>query len=357
MSLSWLLMAAHVPADGRGGGMVRYVVEIARALVARPDVDLHVVADRGAAALWEGILGSPSKVHPMVSVPTAAQGFLERRAMGSVGLRQRFDVVHGAKHILPRRARGATLLTVHDFLPLDRPSDFGVLKRTLLPGPYLSSIQEADALICVSEATQDRLASYVPLALDRSQVVPLAGNAMAGIEPRAVPELVDQDFALVVGDSSARKNLTMLLKLWPEVVAQVPYARLAVVGPPSWKNRDGVSGSQGVQHLGYLPESALAWCYRNARVVLCPSLLEGFGLPAREALELGAQVITSEDPALCEVGASAQHLYGASPSSWVEPIVGALRHTGVSRPGAPQVRTWADVAADTEEVMLRVLDP
>ena len=354
MSMSWLLMAAHVPPHGQRGGMVRYVVEIAKGLMAQPDLELHVVSDPAAAAFWEELLGDPARIHTMVAAPSAAQAFLERRALGCSAFRRRFDVVHGAKHILPRHARGSALLTVHDFLPLDRPGDFGRLKRRLLPAPYLASIDVADALVCVSEATRDRLTCYAPHARERAHVIPLAGSSLIGSQPKPVADLVGADFALVVGDASARKNLSMLIDLWPQVVRQVPSARLAIVGPPGWKDPVRPSARAGVQHLGFLSDGHLTWSYANARVVLCPSVLEGFGLPAREALDLGASVITSEDPALCEAGPM-PHVYASDPAAWVRSITRAFERGPGHVARTPAMRTWSDVAVETAEVMRSVL--
>ncbi len=294
----------------------------------------------------------------MCAAPTAAQAWLERRGVGSAAFKREFDVVHGAKHILPAHPRGAGVLTVHDFLPLDRPGDFGRAKRALLPGPYLASIAEATALICVSAATRDRLASYVPAALERAHVVPLAGSALSAVTPEPVPRLVDRRFALVVGDDSARKNLRFLTRLWPDVAAEHDDAMLAIVGPPAWK----AGGSEepdhrGVQRLGFLSDAQLAWAYRNATVVLCPSVLEGFGLPAREALDLGARLITSDDPALCEVsGTAAEHIRAAAPGPWVDAIGAAFAGPAAVGTAIPSPRTWADVAAQTVEVVAHALD-
>jgi hypothetical protein len=45
----WLMMATHVPPNGRGGGIVRYTMELAQALGRRDDVDLHLLTSPQAA--------------------------------------------------------------------------------------------------------------------------------------------------------------------------------------------------------------------------------------------------------------------------------------------------------------------
>ena len=132
--LRWLLMASHVPPGGALGGMVRYTVELARALVARPDVELSVLCAAEAVDYWAAEVGDVRRAYPLARVPVPAQGWLERQGRGSEAFRQNFDVIQGTKHLLPRRTTATTVLTVHDLLPLDRPGDFGRLKRALLPG-------------------------------------------------------------------------------------------------------------------------------------------------------------------------------------------------------------------------------
>jgi glycosyltransferase involved in cell wall biosynthesis len=355
MTIKWLLMASHVPAGGGLGGMVRYTVEVARGLAAHPDIQLSVLADPSAATFWADIV-SRDRVHSLPNVPTPIQSALERQGRGSRAFNEPFDVIHGTKHILPKHHRArTTALTVHDFLPLDRPGDFGVLKRALLPGPYLASASEADALVCVSAATKDRLLSYQPAVADRAHVVPLAnesaGLADANSEP--VAELIGQDFALVVGDPSPRKNLEFLVDLWNEVTSQHGSAKLVSVGPPAWQGGEGLANEPehpGIVQLGRINDDALRWCYENARVVLCPSLLEGFGLPSVEGLRFGTPVITSADPAMCEATkADATHISTLDRQRWVAAIVAAFRSP--TRVPEPSVRTWQEVANETVEAV------
>lgn len=351
---TWLMFATHVPPDGAGGGMARYVVELARALAGRPDVDLSVLAAAGTRDFFVDLLGDARKVAVAPALPTAARSLLEREGLGLPVLRQRFDVVHGTKHLLPRHGGGRQLLTVHDMLALDMPHDFNRLKRILLQRPYLASVRQADALLCVSGATRERLCAHVPEARDRARVVPLATSSkLLTVEPRPVPSLTGREFALVVGDSSPRKNLELVVDVWPEVVAQRP-AVLAVVGPPSWGptslgQQHGRLVEQGhLDALGYVDDATLRWCYENATVVLCPSRAEGFGLPAVEALAFDAPLITSDDPALCEVsGDAALHVPATDRDAWTRAVVAAFAtgRTGGGRAGPP--RSWSDVADET----------
>ena len=355
--LRYLLVATHVPAGGSGGGMVRYVMELARGLAARDDVELHALAGAGAEAAFDGI-AEPDRVHtlpgrgPLVSA-------VERLAGARVG--GRMDVVHGTKHLLPRGVPGVGVLTVHDMLALDRPYDFGLAKRLLVRGPYLASLRAADALVCVSAATRDRVTSYLPSVAARTSVVHHPdGSSLTSVDAEPVPDLAGRPFALVVGDPSPRKNVGLVVDAWAQVRAEVPDAVLVVVGPDSWGPTDrgqafaALAAEGAVAPMGHVSDARLRWLYEHARVVLCPSLAEGFGLPAAEALTFGAPLLTSEDPALAEASpVGAERLPGRRPEVWARAIVA---HLGRPRPASTvraARRGWDDVVEETLEAVRR----
>lgn len=353
------MIATHVPAGGRGGGgMVRYAVELAAALHRRPDVDLSVVAAADARAFFVDLLGDPARVITLPALPTAARSVLERltrrcEAAGPV------DVLQGTKQLLPRRSSALRLLTVHDMMLFERPRDFGPLKRTTLRQPYRASIRDADVIACVSEATRQALRRWVPGYPARDGVVPLAlSSSLRAAAAEPVASLHGRRFALMVGDASPRKNLSLVVGAWDEVVRAVPGAVLAIAGPPGWNTNEYGADFERLRqqchivHLGHVSDGQLRWCYENARVTLCPSLLEGFGLPAVEALAFDSPLITSLDPALCEVtGDRATHLPAtdavAHRGAWTGAVARAMTGERRAVPSGYVPRSWDDVAGDT----------
>jgi len=163
----------------------------------------------------------------------------------------------------------------------------------------------------------------------------------------------------VVGDSSSRKNLRTVIAAWCKIHEQLPEVALAIAGPPNWGATDvGEAYEQlvtagAVVPLGHVADAELRWAYEYADVVLCPSLAEGFGLPAAEALDFGAPVIVSDDAALQEVaaGRALAVLPPLAVDRWVASTVaafGAVRR--VQRPHTSwtwNARTWNDVAEDS----------
>lgn len=354
--LRWLVLATAVPAGGSLGGVVRYTTELISALGRRDDVEVHALVTKPAAAIMAELTGDARRVHTLpVQLPGSLSAAVERvyRPSGRAG----FDVVHGVKHVVPRSSRALRVLTVHDMLLLDRAQDFPGLKQRLLPGPYLRSLADSDLPVCVSAATRERLRAYLPAAADRAAVVPLApAEVLCKVQAESVPVLAGKRFALVVGDASPRKNVATLISAWRQVREVLPDAVLAIAGPPDWSGspvdaeRSQLLGFGAVQSLGHVSDAQLRWCYEHARVVLCPSLAEGFGLPVAEALSLKAQVIISTDRALQEAaaGSALAIIDPSNVSDWASAIVAALSNDDVRHAtAAGLLRSWDDVAAET----------
>lgn len=374
-SLQWLILASHVDEAGAGGGIVRYTTELIRNLDALPGIDVHVACTKQGAAFFGNMGIEKDRIHVLPTAHTLALSVIERYGVHPV-FRRRWDVVHGVKHLVPKHVRATIrVLTVHDTILLDRPQDYGWAKRILLQRRYLASIADAERLICISQATADRLRERVPESAEKSAVVRLVGaGTLDHIPPEPLEALLGKRFALVVGEASPRKNLRFVATIWPEVRARVPDAILAVVGPTGWGSVSGteelgrlVSAGLAVE-LGHVSNAELRWAYENASMTLSPSLLEGFGLPVAEARRAGSPVISSSDPAQIEAAATVDGYLGAGsfvhipvsdPAAWTNAIVDLF--TPPIRHGSSQTvaddsptrnetqfeRTWATVAQET----------
>jgi glycosyltransferase involved in cell wall biosynthesis len=99
-----------------------------------------------------------------------------------------------------------------------------------------------------------------------------------------------------------RKNLTRLVRAFFALIEDQrwPDLLLVLVGPTGWK-AEGLFASLAersrerhrVVLTGFVPDEDLSALYSGAQVVVFPSLYEGFGLPALEAMQCGVPVITS----------------------------------------------------------------
>ncbi len=140
----------------------------------------------------------------------------------------------------------------------------------------------------------------------------LAQSAGAAVRPRYGAR-ADDDLLVTLGGMNAHKNILGLLKAMPEIIARRPGVRLAIVGDTSgkgfWDNVPELMAfvgahpplSEHVRFTGYLADAEVAELLNGADALVFPSLWEGFGLPAVEAMQCGAPVLASRRGSLPEV--------------------------------------------------------
>lgn len=187
--------------------------------------------------------------------------------------------------------------------------------------------QQAGAIGCVSALWCRHFEQTLRVRVERLY----NGVDLARFTPLG-PRLAGGPFVLALGGVEARKNTPRLLEAFALAGERDPAwraeMRLVVAGGASlldhtrarrdWHERLAALGlAEGddapVQRLGPLPHDAVPMLMRSARVVAMPSLVEGFGLVALEALACGTPVLVSQRPPFTE------HLAGCAQVAWCDP--------------------------------------
>lgn len=225
---------------------------------------------------------------------------------------------------LVRWARGELgmcfAILVHDIIPLRRPEwcHHGVT-RTFRQW-YASVLPLCDIIFSNSRATADDLERYaaeagVPL---RSRVHPVPIGAGFGdarkdtgsVDNGKLPE--PGSYALFVSTIEARKNHTLLFRVWRRMVEEMPPDKvptLVFAGRVGWlvadlmQQLENASWLNGKIRLVQDPTDAeLRALYDGCLFTLFPSLYEGWGLPVTESLAFGKPCIASNRTSLPEAG-------------------------------------------------------
>jgi glycosyltransferase involved in cell wall biosynthesis len=151
-----------------------------------------------------------------------------------------------------------------------------------------------------------------------------------------------------VGLLEPRKDVPSLVAAFGRVSPSRPDLRLVVAGGDGWGAtavREAVAASgvaSRVLRTGYVDDAAVPALLRNAEVVVYPSLEEGFGLPALEALACGAALVTTYGSAVEEVVDDAAVLV---PPGDVDALAAAIEWLLVDRAARDALRRGAPARA------------
>jgi glycosyltransferase involved in cell wall biosynthesis len=245
-------------------------------------------------------------------------------------------------------------------------------------------MRSAAAVICDSYATRDDLLRYRLIAAENIVVIPIGVDrgfnceedpeADSGASVLLGPKGLGPEI-LHVGSTIKRKRIDTLLEVFGRIRNHSTEARLIRVGgafTPEQENLvDRLSLRRSIVTLPFISKRILAAVYRRADLLLMPSASEGFGLPVVEAMACGTPVVSSDIPALREVGGDASAYCGVSEvNEWVATAIDTLqqeqlhpdeqarrRAQGVSQASR---YSWAENARQVSKVytaLARAIDP
>lgn len=229
------------------------------------------------------------------------------------------DIMHWTYPVPVRMAGSRNIYTLHDLVPLKLPHttrDDKTYYRKLLT----TILDTADHVATVSEASRDDIIAMLGADPRRvtntyqSSPLPDAITTSSEAEDHAMIDSVfglrPRDFFLFFGAADPKKNLGRIVDAYLASQTDRP---LVVISSRDWGMAEAIGGlgeggtvygrkpDQRIIQLGYLPRDLLFRLIRSARAVLFPSLYEGFGLPALEAIQLGTPVIGSNTSSVPEV--------------------------------------------------------
>ncbi|WP_353827031.1 glycosyltransferase family 4 protein [Agromyces sp. SYSU T0242] len=261
---------------------------------------------------------------PLGRIARASTG--QRRAIGRA-LYAGDAVVHRMALELPP-APGRDVITVHDVVAWRFPDESAPVPAAI------DEARSAAAVICVSEFSAREAVEL--LGIREPHVVHNGVDARffdaapldaASLRAHGLPHR----YVLHAGGATRRKNLEALAEAWPVVRRQRPGLELVLAGPTHPRRTALFEGMPGTRMVGRLPDEVMPGLVAGAELVVVPSLYEGFGLPALEAMAANVPVVAAATSSLPEVVGDAGIL--------VEPTAagiaaGILDATGSSRPDA-----------------------
>jgi len=228
--------------------------------------------------------------------------------------RMNFDVWHSPMTVIPRHiGKIATVATVHDIAFLLYPEIQPPRYRGYWTRRIATACHRANRIIAVSESTRRDLLERFEVDPAKVRVVHEAADPFLSqevseeeLEETRKRFSLPERFLLFVGTLEPRKNLAFLLEVYEEAQRRkVEIPPLVVVGGKGWLQKEVEQRLSNlgdrVRRVGYLDRKDLRAFYGLSDLTLVPSLYEGFGLQALEAMAAGCVVVASDSSSLPEV--------------------------------------------------------
>ena len=235
------------------------------------------------------------------------------------------DLFHATRPA-PIEVRGAAnIYTLHDIVPLRLP-DTTADDKVYYARMIRELVRSADHILTVSEFSRQDIIAFTgmdPSRITNTYQAVAFPDHMVARPPDVVADalarrhgLAYKDYYLFVGAIEPKKNVGRLVDAYAAADVSRP---LVVAGGLGWMYEGDLERINSerflsyklegqtmtpvrrVRRLSYLPLQDVVDLIRGARALLYPSIYEGFGLPAAEAMLLGTPVMTSNVSSLPEI--------------------------------------------------------
>jgi glycosyltransferase involved in cell wall biosynthesis len=286
---------------------------------------------------------------------TVSEQFVMPRLLEAAKL----DLVHIPYHNPPMFYSGRMIVTIHDLTILH----FNTGRATTLPLPLYQlkrmgywmelavGLEKAERVVAVSEATKREVMDHFRVSPEKISVTyEGVDSTLSRIQDQA-SRIIQDPYILYVGNAYPHKNLETLLTAWNTMKT-----KLVLVGNDDffYQRLRKTTHLDSVVFFGPANDGELANLYQNAKAFISPSLMEGFGLPALEALSFGCPVVASDISVFHEIlGEYATYVDPHDPKSMVHALTHIKKPDRVALQKFLASYSWSRMAKETLELYER----
>lgn len=229
------------------------------------------------------------------------------------------DLVHFCMPQQPLLYTGPAITTVHDLnlLRITTNDDMGpaelAVKKQIFRGLLYMVARRAKHIITPTQYTKQDLLKFSGIKPAKVTVT-LEGGLEITTKPTPIKKYQGVKFIMCVGRAEPYKNNRGLIKAHQMLLKKHPDLRLVIVGKIDTLRQSDIkwvkqNGYKNVDFTGFVSDQQAAWLYGNCQAYVFASYMEGFGLPALEAMTYGAPVVSSNATCLPEVCGPAAHYF------------------------------------------------
>jgi glycosyltransferase involved in cell wall biosynthesis len=272
------------------GGIARYARHLTAALKERGDLDIVEIGGgrrekRNTLRRRLVTIGVDFLWHPAI-------GGMRAAAVGA-------DVYHSPGFRGPvRKAKVPTVVTIFDLVSILFPELASPSAKLYGNRAQRRMSILADKVVCISNDTANDVETRFGVHHSRIRVTPLGVDEIF-FQPAALPALVTEPYVLFVGSEQPRKNLERLEQAMVLLRARGYPHVLVTAGADAWGRVD--IGASFLRRMGNVSDEQLVSLYAHSACLAIPSLHEGFGLPAMEAMAAETAVVAANVAALPDV--------------------------------------------------------
>ena len=236
--------------------------------------------------------------------------------------KERIDLMHYLHFNVPFLACKHFIVTIHDLILIKYPTPRA---STLSPWLYKiknvayrliikSAIHRSKIIIAVSNFTKQDILNNFKIKPEKIIVIyEGVANLTRGRDSLFAAKQndkaiiseynIDDPFLLYIGNAYPHKNLERLVSVFLKIKQKQPQLKLVLVGKEDYfyQRLKNETKNNAVIFAGYVPDSNLEAMLNQALCYVFPSLYEGFGLPALEAMSKGCPVVSSNQGSLPEI--------------------------------------------------------
>jgi hypothetical protein len=198
--------------------------------------------------------------------------------------------------------------TVHDLSTLVTPEFHEEANAAYHLDRLTEELATNETIFCISMATQAALTTAFPSVVGRTRLLYqyVDWPEHFALLERNLPPVALGPYAVVVGTIEPRKNLGLILRALDQPELRQSKLRFVVIGRRGWKVDSFMASlspeaHQRIMFSGFISEFSKYRLIKGAQFLILPSVYEGFGIPALEAMSLGKPVLSSFSSSLPEV--------------------------------------------------------